>query len=308
MPKGNPIARAAAAVARATGRAARATNYIRSRREDESLKSLEATRVFVSAIWKDLSSSKTSCVGIEPYLFQPIVPVSTPRPVYNEVGARVADAEGLNSPRSTVYPGKLASVIAPGEGRIVEVEALYGLDSEGGWDLIDDLNALCFPDDLIPDTGPNWLDPLDPRHVNLFANVEAHLTEVAHGYAPDSYERAAADAAVRANTAGRNWLVGIFNQLSQQANDRGGPIPFGPTEAMWCNQLGMELPPWAVRYNAASPGMAPAPTPVERAVMQLAETVAGQQAAQSIPPAVQAILDQQAKELAELRTQLAKKN
>lgn len=302
----NPIRRAAAAVARVTGRAARATQAIRERQEDTSIKGLEATRVFISAVWRDLSNSRTSSVGLEPYMFVPIIPTEVRRPQYNAVGLRVADIEGavVNGPKDVIYPGRLVDVIAPDGGRVVEVSALKGIGSDwGSYDLIDELNLKCFPEDLIPETGPNWLDPRDPRHVNLFENVETHLLTVRGGAGPNTPEGAAIDAALEANKRGRDFLLAIFDELSKQATNQGGPIAFGPTEAMWCLQLGLDLPEWAVRYNAASGRTEAAPTAAERAIMRVAEVMENQ-ATQPIPPAVQKLIDDQNKRIADLTAKL----
>ena len=312
---GNPITRAASAVAaRVTGRAARATAYINSRKEDVSLKNLEATRVFVSAIFRDLSDARSSSPWIEPLLFTPIIPTTITRMKANEVGLRMAedpDAPTNTGDGYTIYPGRLVDVISG--NRVVHVEGLIGVGSDwGSYDLIDELNVLCFPDDLIPTTQPNWIEPTDPRHVNLFANVAKHLTEVGRGSSPTSPERAAAQAALKAIELGRDWYLSIFQELAKQATNEGKPVPFGPTESMWLAHLSMEWPAWAVRYDATAGTEGPSKT--EQAIERMAEFMAQQaanQAAQapSVPVGkLQTVLDRLAAieaENAELKAMLA---
>lgn len=304
----NPVTRAASAVAaRITGRAARATAYIRQRKEDVSLKSLESTRVFVSAVFRDLSPTRTSVSWIEPFLLTPIVPTNIPKMKVNEVGLRIADnEEGTNtSDGYMVYPGRLVDVVYG--NRVVHVEGLLGIGSEwGSFDLIDELNELLFPEHLIPETGPNWLDSRDPRHRDLFANVRAHVEEVARGSSPTSPERAAAQGVLDALVLGKGWYASIFEELSQQATNAGKPVPFGPTETMWLAHLSMAFPDYAVRYDATAE---PEASPMEKAVERLATIMAGNQAAvpqapEGVSLAVLQRMEEIAAENAELRAML----
>jgi len=301
---------AASAVARRiTGRAARGTAFIRQRKSDTSLKSLEATRVFVSAIFRDISAARASAQWIEPMLFVPVVPTIIPKVRCNELGVRIADPDddSTTTEGTSILPGRMVAVIAPEGSRVVEVSGLAGIGSDwGSWDLIDELNELCFPEDLLPDANPDWLDQRDPRHQNLFANLDAHLTAVANGRPPQSPERYAAEAARLALVRGRSWYLNIFDELAKQATNERSPIPFGPVETMWCAQLGMEFPEWAVRYDATRDTTRV--SAAERAVERMAELFSAQAtAAPAAAPTPQALLDrmeQIAAENAELRAML----
>lgn len=283
------IAKAASAVAdRIMGRAARGTSFIRQRKTDDSRKDLEAPRVFVSAVFRNISEANTSVPWIEPFLFTPIVPTTIPKVVANEAGIRLGASEDEGR---AILPGHMIDVIAPDGLRVVHVKALAGVGSDwGSWDLIDELNELCFPEGLLPDVNPDWTDPRDPRHHNLFGKVDEHLQRVGNGHAPNSHERIAAEAGQLAILRGRDWYMRIIRQLEQEATNQGAAIPFGDVESMWCSHLNIPLPAWAVRYDA---GQA-APTKTEMALEKMAQFMADQATSQvqSAPMSVpQAVLD-----------------
>lgn len=303
MSTGNTIGAMASAVAtRLSGRAGRATAFIRRRKEDVSLKTLEATRVFVSAVFRDITPAKASSLWFEPFLITPIVPTSIPKMKVNEVGMRVADSdEDPTNARDAymIYPGRL---VDPVHGnRVVHIEGLIGLGSEwGSFDLIDELNEILFPEELLPETGPNWLHPRDPRHRNLFNNIKAHVTKVANGFGPNAPERAAAQGVLDAIVLGQDWYGTIFDELAKQANTEGKQIPFGPTEQMWLDHLNKPMPNYAVRYDATAETEV---SPLERAVERLltAQAEARPQTTDAIPPAVLERFEALAAENAELK-------
>lgn len=297
-------------------RAARATVAARAFREDETLRTLEAARVFVSAFYRDFTPAGTSVQWIEPLMFTPIIRVDHTGEASNENGVVVPPGHfsAVRTGRQyNVMPGHMETVLAPPGGVVVNVERLRGVGTDWGtFDVVDALNELCFPEDMIPASGPNWLDPRDPRHQNLFANIEAHLEGVKAGSSKDRLEYVAAEAALVAIKNTRTHLLAVFNELARQSSDAKAPIPFGPTESMWCVQMGMAIPEWAVEWDRTRKDLPKEPSAAERTLDKMleylqvqAEQSAAERADASVSPAIEARLSELAEQNQKARQKVA---